>query len=85
MQEKYAPTKVVLLILGIWLSLAFIVCGAGWLRSAPAPAIAATVAVLTACALVASRKIDAISEWIKAVDLRAFVSLHLSRFVGIYF
>ena len=51
MQEKSAPAKTVRLILTVWLLLAFVVGGTGWLRPAPAPAIAATVAVLTTSAL----------------------------------
>jgi hypothetical protein len=85
MSGKLSSTKVVLLILTIWLSLALVVGGAGWLRSAPAPAIAATVGILTACALLASRNLHLISQWTESVDPRAFVGLHLSRFVGIYF
>ena len=85
MQKKSAPAKTVGLILTVWLLLAFVVGGTGWLRPAPAPVIAVTVAVLTASALVACRKIDAISQWLGAVDLRTLVSLHLTRFVGIYF
>ena len=85
MQKKSAPGKTVRLILIVWLLLAFVVGGTGWLRPAPAPVIAVTVAVLTASALVACRKIDAISQWLGAVDLRRLVSLHLTRFVGIYF
>ena len=85
MQKKSAPGKTVRLILIVWLLLAFVVGGTGWLRPAPAPVIAVTVAVLTASALVACRKIDAISQWLGAVDLRTLVSLHLTRFVGIYF
>ena len=85
MQKKSAPAKTVRLILIVWLLLAFVVGGTGWLRPAPAPLIAVTVAVLTTSALVACQKIDAISQWLGAVDLRRLVSLHLTRFVGIYF
>ena len=85
MQKTSAPARTAGLVLTVWLLLAFIVGGAGWLRPAPAPLIAVTVAVLTTSALVACRKIDAISQWLGAVDLRRLVSLHLIRFVGIYF
>ena len=84
-QKKSVAAKTVRLILTVWLLLAFVVGGIGWLRPAPAPLIAVTVAVLTASALAACRKIDAISQWLGAADLRRLVSLHLTRFVGIYF
>ena len=38
MQKKSAPAKTVRLILIVWLLLAFVVGGTGWLRPAPAPA-----------------------------------------------
>ena len=85
MRNQSAPGRTVSLVLTVWLLLAFVVGGIGWLRSAPAPLVAVTVTVLTMSALVACGKIDAISQWLGAVDLRRLVSLHLTRFIGIYF
>ena len=67
-----------------WLCLA--VTLAGPVREVSALALAATVWILTALALVACWKITAIKIWALHVDLRWLIMLHLTRFIaGAYF
>jgi len=68
-----------------WFCLALTAGGAGWLRPAPAPVIALIVIALTVLSLFVSARVEAVRSWIEVVDLRVLVSLHLCRFVGIYF
>jgi hypothetical protein len=76
--------RVVTLTLLAWLCLA--VGLAGFLRNVNALAIAATVWILTALALLACWKITAIRRWALDVHLRWLVSLHLTRLIaGAYF
>ncbi len=77
-------TRFVTLVLFGWLC--FAVGLSGWFNNASAPAIAATVWILTALALIACWKIGPIRTWVLNVDLRWLVLLHLSRlFAGAYF
>ena len=72
-----------LVLLG-WLC--FAVGLVGWFHNASAPAVAATVWMLTALALIACWKIGPIRVWALNVDLRWLVLFHLLRLVaGVYF
>jgi hypothetical protein len=77
--------RATLFVLGTWFCLALAVGISGSFESTSAPFVAGTVWILTALGLLACWKVDAIREWIKNVDLRSLISLHLLRFVGIYF
>ena len=77
--------KSALLILGAWICLAAGAGLGGWLESANAPVVAGIVWTLTALALVACWKVAWLQRWAMKVDLRWFVLLHLTRFVGFYF
>src|SRR5215469_7821532 len=76
--------RVVTLVLLGWLC--FAVGLAGWFRNASAPAVAATVWILTALVLLACWKIIPIKVWVLSTDLRWLVLFHLTRLVaGAYF
>ena len=68
-----------------WLCFALAVGVSGRFYYASAPAVAATVWLLTGLALVACWKVPPIREWVTNVDLRWLIAMHLMRFVGIYF
>ncbi len=57
----------------------------GWLTRLPLPAVQGILVFLTALLLLAYRRIAAVRAWVEQLDLRALVSVHLTRFVGIYF
>jgi hypothetical protein len=76
--------RVVTLVLLGWLC--FAVGLGGWFYDASAPAVAATVWILTALVLFACWKIAPIRVWALDIDLRWLVLFHLSRlFAGVYF
>jgi hypothetical protein len=81
---KQETKSVVFGLLG-WLCFALAVGVAGWFRNVSAPAVAVTVWILTALALLACWKIQMVRDWAATVDLRWLIALHLTRFVGIYF
>ena len=68
-----------------WLCLAAIVGLEGWLERTSAPVIAAIVWTLTGLVLLGCWRVTSFREWAMTVDLRWFVVLHLTRFVGFYF
>src|ERR1044072_10055046 len=74
---KDSSKRVVPLVLLGWLC--FAVGLSGWLYSASALAVAATVWTLTALALFASWKISPIRKWALNVDVRWLVLLHVTR------
>jgi hypothetical protein len=78
-------TTFVIIILSVWFCLALVFGISGRFESVSAPFVAATVWVLTAVVLIACWKIRAINHWVRSVDLRWLISIHLVRFVGIYF
>jgi hypothetical protein len=71
--------------LSIWLCLAFATGVSGKFHQASAPAVAATVWILTGLTLLACWKIPAVRDWVTNSDLRWLIAVHLTRFVGIYF
>ena len=78
------PDRVVTLMLLAWLCVA--VASAGLFRNVSAPAVAATVWILTAIALLGCWKITAIKAWALAVNVQWLVLFHLTRLiVGVSF
>jgi len=77
--------KSVLLVLVAWLCLAAAVGVAGWVEKASAPAVAGIIWMMTGLVLFVCWKVPTFQSWVKMVDLRWLVLLHLTRFVGFYF
>jgi hypothetical protein len=81
---KDNSNRVVTLVLLGWLC--FAVGLGGLFYNARAPAVAATVWMLTALVLLACWKITLLRVWVLNVDVRWLVLLHLTRlFAGVYF
>jgi hypothetical protein len=78
-------TIVVRLVFWLWFAAAVLAGQQLLLQRLPPPAVPATVFSLTALLLVAYFRIAAVRAWADALDLRALVLLHVTRFVGIYF
>lgn len=76
--------SMVILILSTWLGIAIIAGATGSTAALnpPAPQFAAAILTLSVIAL---SRIPRIRAWIDALDVRAMVALHLTRFVGIVF
>jgi len=77
--------QVVRITLWLWF---FAALAAGYflvLQRLPPLAVPATVLGLSALSLSAYFRIPALRAWVDALDPRALVQLHLTRFVGIYF
>jgi hypothetical protein len=80
-----SASKSVLLLLTGWFLLAIAIGISGRFESASAPFVAVAVWTLTAFALLATWRVPSIHEWLRFSDLRWLISIHLVRFVGIYF
>ena len=81
---KDNSNRVVTLVLLGWLC--FAVGLGGWFQNASAPAVAATVWILTALVLFACWKISPIRVWALNIDVRWLVLFHVTRlFAGAYF
>lgn len=76
---------VVRFVFWIWILAAVAVGYTGTLARLPMQVVPALVLGLTAALVLAYRKISAFRTWIDALDIRALVSLHVTRFVGAYF
>ena len=74
------PGRVVTLMLLAWLFLAIAL--AGLFRNVSAPAVAATVWILTGLALLGCWKITAIKAWALAIHVQWLVLFHLTRLVA---
>ncbi|HVR10769.1 MAG TPA: hypothetical protein VMW75_22180 [Thermoanaerobaculia bacterium] len=73
------------LVLAVWLAAAGLAGAAGlWLRL-PAPLVGATLWLLVAGVLIAWRRSPALGGWLRDVDPRVLILLHVTRFVGIEF
>jgi hypothetical protein len=72
------------LLLG-WFAAAFAVGASGWFRDASAPAIAIIVWSLTLIALLFAWRVPRLRHWASNTPLRGLISVHITRFVGIYF
>lgn len=77
--------KSVALILSGWFCVAAGAGVAGWLEKAGAQLVAGIVWALTLLVLLACWKIPTVRSWVRMVELRSLVLLHLTRFVGFYF
>lgn len=76
---------VVRFVFWIWILAAVAVGYTGTLARLPMQAVPGLVLSLTAALVLAYRKISAFRNWIESLDIRALVSLHITRFVGAYF
>src|SRR4051812_23164621 len=68
-----------------WLLVAIAVGASGALQRVRAPAPQIIIAGLTLALLAAWRKSARFGAWLDAIDLRALIALHLTRFVGLSF
>jgi hypothetical protein len=69
----------------VWLALAIAVGLSGLLRNVRPPAPQIMIVGLTTASIVAFWLSRSFQDWLKALNLRAIVALHLTRFVGFYF
>jgi hypothetical protein len=69
----------------LWLVVAVVAGGEGWLEALRPPAPQLVLLVLTAGALVVTARVPAVRAWAWSIDFRYLVGLHLARFVGAYF
>ncbi|HWA85248.1 MAG TPA: hypothetical protein VG710_03410 [Opitutus sp.] len=72
-------------ILWLWFFAAVAVSQFAVLQRLPRPAIQGLIIAITAALVLAYRRIPPLRTWIDAIDLRALVLLHATRFVGFYF
>ncbi len=80
------PTPLVIRItVWLWLIAALLVGRLQLLQRLPGPAIPGIILLLTAGVLACYFKARGFRAWIDALDLRALVMFHVTRFVGIYF
>jgi len=75
----------VLTALGAWLIVALALGASGRLQALQPPLPQLTLVALTAGALLATAKVQAVRAWALSVDVRVLVAFHLTRFVGSYF
>lgn len=73
------------LVFWLWLIGALLVGHFQLLTRLPPPAVQGVLVFLTALLLLAYQRLEGVRAWVDALDFRALVGLHLSRFVGIYF
>lgn len=71
--------------LAVWLAAALAVGASGALAGLKPPAPQLLLAGLTILSFAAVSFVPGLRAWAEAVDLRALVALHLTRFVGFYF
>jgi hypothetical protein len=76
---------VVRLVFWLWFAAAVTIGYQRGLARLPAAAVPAILLGLTGLLLTAYFRWTAFRVWLDALDLRALIALHLSRFVGIYF
>ena len=85
-QTIFVKTSLVVrLVLWIWFAAAVAAGHYGLFPHLPAPAIQGVLFGLTALLLGAYFGIASVRTWADAIPLRAFLPLHLTRFVGLYF
>jgi hypothetical protein len=72
-------------ILWLWFAAALAVGHFLLLQRVPPLGVPAIVFGLTAVLLAAYRRLPSLRTWVDALDLRALVLLHVTRFVGFYF
>jgi hypothetical protein len=73
------------LVLAVWFLTALIAGAAGWLERLPPPGPQVVLFLLSAAALIVATRAPSIKAWVASLPLAAFVALHLTRFIGLYF
>ena len=76
---------VVRLLFWVWFIAAVLVGQQRLLQRLPPPAVQGILFGLTALLTYAYFRVAALRAWVDALDLRALVLVHVTRFVGIYF
>jgi hypothetical protein len=76
---------IVRLLFWLWFGAAIAAGHFLWLQRLPPFAVQGIILGLTAVVLLSYFRIAAVRAWVDALDLRALVLLHVTRFVGIYF
>lgn len=76
---------VVRLIFWLWLGAAFVIGYLQVLQRMPSTAIQGILGVLTAVLIYVYFRFKAVRTWVDALELRALVLFHVTRFIGIYF
>ena len=79
--SRPARTQTVLALFGIWLSLATLVGAAGTIERSRPPAPQVVLLVLTGLLIAAGLGIRPFRAWLRQVDLRGVVAIHLTRLV----
>lgn len=80
------PTsRVVRLVFWIWFAAAAYAGRQLWLQRIPAPAVQGILFGLTTLLLLGYARLAPLRAWADALDPRALVLLHVTRFIGIYF
>jgi hypothetical protein len=79
------PALVARLVFWLWFATAVAAGQQRVLQQLPPLAIPACVFGLSALLLATYFRLAAVRAWVDALDLRAIVALHFTRFVGIYF
>jgi hypothetical protein len=74
-----------LLIGFVWLLAAIALAASGALQHLRPPGPQVLIIILTAGLLIAGRANRGFRAWLEALDLRAIIAFHLTRFVGVYF
>jgi hypothetical protein len=69
----------------LWLGASIVVGLSGLLRNVRPPGPQIMIVSLTSALIVAYWMSRSFRDWLKTLDLRAIVALHLTRFVGFYF
>ncbi len=69
----------------LWLFIALAVGKLQLLQNLPPMGVQGLILILTWCLLLAYRKFRPLHDWVDSLDLRLFLVLHLTRFVGIWF
>lgn len=85
MERNTIQLRTVLIALGIWFSLALLLGGLGWIALLHPPWPQIVLLGLVATLLMAYRRSARFQQWILSVPISVLVSVHLVRFVGIYF
>jgi hypothetical protein len=78
-------SRVVALVLILWLAAAAVIGLTGVFKRGPVQIVPATIVSLTVLTLICAAVIRPLREWLMVVDMRLLVGFHVSRFVGIAF
>lgn len=78
----YRTPRLVLAIGLVWLALALAVSASGRLATLQPPRPQLVLLGLTAAVILAGLRVPSLRAWVRVVDPRAVVALHLTRFVG---